>query len=179
MTWLGWVIHLTAGLMTLALLALFGGEQDKARRLPSVTFSLLGAVELVARREPWPVVGAAFEPHGEGGRYAIKTLGGFGLMRHEVDALSAQLTGSESQTVKGYFFSFDHTDVGRSPVTLAQAIKAAEDHSGGKALRANTHRAGDRIEYWVTVPKENGTLQVFVVDGSRTPAAVSPDTADR
>lgn len=179
MTWPGWLIHLTAGLMTLAMLALFGGELDRIRQLPSMPVSLLGAVELVARQEPWPVVGAAFEPKSDGGRYAIETMSAFGLTRHDVDAVSGQLIGSEVEVLKGYFFSFDHTDLAQSPVTLAQAIKVAEEHSGRKAMVANTHRSGRRIEFWVTVPKENGGIRILIIDSSHVPAVVSRSSAKR
>lgn len=172
MTKIGWCIHLVAFLMVFASLAPVGSRLDGMRRIWSQRAPLLGAVELIARQDPWPVTSVTFEPADDGGHYVVETQSPYGLTRHIVDASTGKLVESGSEPLRALSFFLTSIDPEKLTVPFAAAIRTAEDQSGGKVVTGHATVAQDRIVYRIGVSNADGTITALDIDASGKPPTI-------
>lgn len=146
-----------------------GHRAGDLRGQQAAKVQLLQAIEAAESQGQGRAIGATFEI-AQGGHYEVKVLDANGtLLRHLVNANSAQITRTERLQVEGFFSQIRPVDVQNARTTLRQAIVIAEQRVGGRAAEAEVEREGDTVSYKITVTNNERMQEIRVsADGRFT-----------
>ena len=140
-----------------------GHHAHDLRGQQAARVTLAQAIEAAEGRGQGRAIEAGFETRSGTGHYEVTVLGDDGkLTEHDVDAVSGQVTGSESRRLEGFFIRLRPADVQNARTTLRQAITLAEQRAGGRAAEAEVERDGDTVRYKITVADGDRTREVRV-----------------
>ena len=102
------------------------------------------------------------------GIYEVKVLSmdGKKLLNFDVNPQDGRVLKATRERVGKVFTRIKPADLQAVQTPLKGAIKSAEAHTGGKAVKADTDRDGDTVRYTVKVAMADGTTKTIRVNGA-------------
>jgi uncharacterized membrane protein YkoI len=109
------------------------------------------------------------------GIYEVKVLSmdGKKLLNFDVNPEDGRVLKATRERVGKVFTRIKPADLQAVQTPLKGAIKSAEAHTGGKAVKADTDRQGDTVRYTVKVAMADGTTKTLKVNGADGKLAVA------
>ena len=139
------------------------GHASEYRAAQAAKITLAQAIETAESKGQGRAIEADFEVENNVGQYEIKVIGTDGkLVEHHIDANSGQVIKSENHPVEGFFTRLKPADLQNARTSLKQAVVAAEQKAGGKAVEAEVEREASAVRYEITVANGDRTQTVKV-----------------
>lgn len=148
-----------------------GHKEREHEGLQNAKVSLGQALDTAESKGPGRAIEADFGNEGGKPFYEVKLLGSDGkLTDHHVDAMTGQVTKSDTHPIESYFIRLKPSEVQNAPTTLKQAVATAEQKAGGQAAEAEIERETSSVQYKITVMTGSQSQEIRVgADGQIMP----------
>jgi uncharacterized membrane protein YkoI len=148
--------------------ALQAADQTDAQALENAKMSMTQAIQMAERQGNGKAIDAQFSANKDGGQYAVEVLSSDGkkLTEYKLDSATGHIAAAGNEPFEKAFMRLKADDVERAPTSLNSAIASAERETGGKVLKAETERSGDKVRYDMKVAKTDGSTATVKIDGS-------------
>ena len=161
----------TLGLVTMILAA--GGaaanSSDAVQALSSAKLSLTDAIGIAEKEGNGKAVDAEIESAKAGqAQYAVEVLSSDGkqLTEYKLDANTGKIQGTSKEKLEKVFSRLKPQDLQSAQTSLAGAIRAAEQKTGGKVIDAETEGSGAKLRYDLKVAQADGKTEQVKIDGT-------------
>jgi uncharacterized membrane protein YkoI len=153
------------------------------RAFENARVSLPDAIGAAEKHTRGKAIDAAFADYNGAPAYEVKTFQNGAVWDGMIDAITGQVIGEGETTPESDLDRDDKAELEafqNAKQTLLQALKAAEDHSGGKAIEAGLDETDGKVVYEIGIMK-NGVLETVDVnpENGQVIAAQSPPTSGR
>lgn len=128
--------------------------------------SLSDAISAAEKHTQGKAMDAAFADYNGGPAYQVKTFQHDAVWDGIIDATSGEIIGEGETTSESDLDRDDKAELAAFKTaghTLLQALKAAEEHAGGKAIDGGLEEVDGKVVYEIDVVK-NGTLETVDVN---------------
>jgi uncharacterized membrane protein YkoI len=165
-------VHVTLGLVTMILAGAAAAGADKAdevQALSSARLTLTDAIRLAEKEGNGKAVDAEIESAKAGqAQYAVEVLSSDGkkLTEYKLDADTGKILGTKNESIEKVFTRVKPHDLQTAQTSLAGAIRAAEQKTGGKVIDAETEGSGAKLQYDLKVAMADGKTEKVKIDGT-------------
>ncbi len=155
--------------------ALHATDKADAQAIQGARISMTEAIQMAERQGNGRAIDAKFESNKQGGQYTVEVLSHDGgkLTQYTLDSASGHIASAGNEPFERVFTRLKPEELEHAPTSLTRAISNAEQESGGKVLKAETERAGDKVRYDMKVAKTDGSTATIKIDGSTGKVALA------
>ena len=161
----------TLGIVTMILAAAgaAANNADEVQALSSAKLSLTDAIKIAEKEGNGKAVDAEIESAKAGhAQYTVEVLSSDGkkLTEYKLDASTGKITGTTNEAVEKVFTRVKPHELQSAQTSLAGAIRAAEQKTGGKVIDAETEGSGAKLRYDLKVAQADGKTEQVKIDGT-------------
>ncbi|MBV8804084.1 MAG: PepSY domain-containing protein, partial [Sinobacteraceae bacterium] len=125
---------------------LHAADKTDAQAIQGARMSMTEAIQMAERQGNGKAIDAKFGATKEGGQYAIEVLSNDGkkLTEYKLDSSSGRISAAGNEPFERVFTRLTPEDLEQAQTSLSRAISTAERETGGKVVKAETERSGDK-----------------------------------
>jgi len=100
--------------------------------------------------------------------YAVEVLSNDGkkLTEYKLDVNTGHTRAAKNESIEKIFTRAKPQDIASAPTSLIDAIAAAEQHTGGKVIDAETESSGSQMRYDLKVAKPDGSTEKVKIEAA-------------